>query len=337
MAFDAVEWHARVKAKKRLREDYGPMVVSAVESLEAAVWLLGGYLVPQSLAMFHNAVELLFKAELARIHLAMIADPRQLKFEDLKALFRDQVRSHPRGSAMQIPEFSIERTITFSDAMKRVKEFYPATVSKWEAKLVGLNDLRNDVTHYGGDTEAVGRYLLGILLTAVPFCREFMKEAYGTDIDNVLFESVNREVQVAANTVEELQRDGSALGTYVLNTVSVLLRYRWGLAPEFVDDRGAIRDEDERDFELAQQAKKEFEKAGSDVDAEETCKICGAYPAFVCFEVHNRRAKTVRATAIKCFKCGLDVGAEDKHLAHFHHGPVEQTDAEKFLKSIGEL
>src|SRR5205823_64513 len=125
---DAVEYGIRLKTKHELREKYNPLVVSAAETLEAAVWLLSGSLIPQSLVMFHNTVELIFKAELARIHLALIADERRLKYEDLKALFREQLKNHPRGASVSASEFDIERTIAFGEAMKRVKELYPGTV-----------------------------------------------------------------------------------------------------------------------------------------------------------------------------------------------------------------
>lgn len=336
MPFDALEWHTRVKTKAKLRKDYNPLVVSAAESLEAAVWLLSGYLIPQALSMFHNTIELLFKAELARIHLAMIADPRQLKYDDLKALFRDQVKSHPRGSGLNIPDFDIERSIAFAEAMKRVKEFYPTMVSSWEAKLLNLNEMRNDIVHYGGDDSARTRQLSAVLLTAVPFISEFFKEAYTTEIGKVVFKSVERELAVARDTARELEREGKPLENWILNTVSVLLRYRWGLGTDPVDDEGFIKDEGGRDFEIASQVKQDFEGQGNDVDCEITCHLCGAHPVFVSFELHDKKKKDVRALAMICFRCGLDIRPDQAPMAHFHFGPVKPTDADKFLKNIGE-
>src|ERR1051325_3051543 len=43
-----------------------------------------------------------------------------------------------------------------------------------------------------------------------------------------------------------------------------------------------------------------------------------------------------RAVLPECFRRGLSISPEDRHLAHFHHGPVETEAAKGFLKDIGE-
>src|SRR5690348_9130719 len=66
------------------------LMVSAVEVIEAAYWLIGGNNYSQSLVMLDSAIELILKGELERIHRILIADAKNLdNFQVLKSLLRD--------------------------------------------------------------------------------------------------------------------------------------------------------------------------------------------------------------------------------------------------------
>src|SRR4030095_10238206 len=97
MPFNAVEESRLRSAITRLRNEYSPLTAGAAECVDAAIWLLGGYRIPQALSLFPTAIEQTLKGELAQIHPAFIVDPRRWGYEQLKALFADAFRKHPKA------------------------------------------------------------------------------------------------------------------------------------------------------------------------------------------------------------------------------------------------
>ncbi len=88
------------------------------------MWLVAGQRLPQALVMLHNCLELAFKAELEGIHPSLIAKVDRWRYEDLKAILREEFLSHPKGAEISLPDFDFDKTITFTEAMKRVANLY---------------------------------------------------------------------------------------------------------------------------------------------------------------------------------------------------------------------
>src|SRR5262245_18539002 len=162
MPYDALEYLKRELALKKIRESHSPLAVSAMESLDAALWLLGGRREPQALSLLHNAIELALKGELENIHRALIADGRRWGYEELKAILREAFLAHPRGASVNLPEFDIDRTITFDEAINRVKDLYPSLLTKWEKQLKKLHSFRNKLIHYGHEPSDISDFVEAI-------------------------------------------------------------------------------------------------------------------------------------------------------------------------------
>ena len=118
--------------------------------------------------MLDNAIEVSLLGELDRIHRILIANTKELNdFRTLKSLLRDAFLKHPPGGCVDIPEFDIEKTIYFEQAFDRVAELYPGLSETWKKRLVGvekdkrdsLHALRNNIVHFGNNSEQKGRYV----------------------------------------------------------------------------------------------------------------------------------------------------------------------------------
>ena len=108
MPYDALEYHKRGLAINKLRELHSPLAVSAMESLDAALWLLGGWRIPQSLSLLHNAIELAFKGELEHIHdLAARIGPAQLRVRGDIAVRGDHEDALGGASRHRVPPFAV--------------------------------------------------------------------------------------------------------------------------------------------------------------------------------------------------------------------------------------
>jgi hypothetical protein len=312
------------------------MAGSAFDYVDGAIWLIGGWRIPQALSLLHNAIELMLKAELESIHRALIADQRKLKYSDLKAILRDAFLSHPKGANVSVPDFDFDRTIAFPETLKRVSELYPEVFKKWNKPLERLHKFRNDIVHYGPDNSLDSKYVEDIILTAFPFIRQFSNAAYPVKFEDLVMEKIERELLVSSRVSEELKKGKEDISRYVLKTIYYTTSYNASPFAELIDNDGFIRDDGDRDFELAEQCKNDFERDGYEVDDEDSCYICGNNPIFISYDFFDRKAKKVRAVAGRCPKCGLNISKKDKYLAHFHFGPVSEDKRIKYIEDIGE-
>jgi hypothetical protein len=73
MPFDSDEVHSKIEAMEAIRRERSPLLASAIETLDAAVWVLAGGSHAQAVSLFHTAIELSLKAELDRVHRALIS------------------------------------------------------------------------------------------------------------------------------------------------------------------------------------------------------------------------------------------------------------------------
>jgi len=336
MPFDAIEYHKRDEAMKTLADRRSLMAASAFDYVDGALWLIGGWRIPQALSLLHNAIELMLKAELESIHRALIADQKKLKYSDLKALLRDAFLSHPKGNNISIPDFDFDRTIAFPDALERVSELYPQVFKKWNKPLKRLHKFRNEIVHYGPDDSLDSKYVEDLILTAFPFIRQFSAAAYPVKFEDLVMGRIERELSVSFRVSEELKKEKENISRYVLKTINYTTSYNASPIAELIDTDGFIRNDGDRDFELSEQCKDDFERDGYEVDDEDSCHICGNYPIFISYDIFERKSKEVRAVAGRCPKCELSISKEDKYLAHFHFGQVPEDKRIKYLENIGE-
>lgn len=338
MPFDALEYTIRSEAIKTLRDKHSLMAGSAFDYVDGAIWLIGGSRIPQALSLLHNAIELMLKAELESIHRALIADQKKMKYSDLKAILRDAFLSHPKGANVSVPDFDFDRTIAFPEALERVSELYPEIFKKWNPHLNRLHKFRNDIVHYGPDDALKSKYIEDIVLTAFPFIKLFADAAYPVKFEDLVMKRIDRELSVSFKVTEKLKKEKSEITFQVLKTVYFVTTYNASYFAEFVDKDGFIVFEGDREFELSEQCRQEFEKDGYYVDDDErSCLVCGNFQIFISYDLFDEKTKEVRAVAARCPKCGFDISKKNKYLAHFHFGEVPEDKKKIYLKNIGEF
>jgi hypothetical protein len=64
--------------RNKVKQLNSRLLMSAVSVLDAAWWLIGGNRFEQALVMLDNAIELVLKGELERIHRILIADTKNI-------------------------------------------------------------------------------------------------------------------------------------------------------------------------------------------------------------------------------------------------------------------
>ena len=197
------------------------LLVSAIEMIESAYWLLAGDHFEHALVMFDNAIEQVLKGELERIHPILVVDSRNLAdFEVLKNALKDSFQQHPAGTQMPIEEFDFERTIYFETAFDRINEVYP-TMRSWRGRLLSsrngspdaLHALRNSIVHFNGNERQRGQYVAAIIEVALPFLEEIFgivsqHEPMPVSLPHLLKEWIYREVEVARAVLREMRANG---------------------------------------------------------------------------------------------------------------------------------
>jgi hypothetical protein len=236
---------------------------------------------------------------------------------------------------MVIPEFDMERTITFAEAMDRVKELYPL-VNTWRSRLLELQSLRNNVVHYGSRPDKIGDYVNGLTTCAFPFLREFLLEAGGVSLENLVTPPVSRELDVASALCERLRREKKECGRFVLKTVRQKMLYTYVEWPEPTDEEGWVQVDSDTEYQMAEQMRKEIEREWGDCYIEKTCRVCGSISLYVRVEPMTPEERSLKVTAARCPQCGLDIREDEEYLAEHHIGALTREETEKFLEEIGE-
>jgi hypothetical protein len=335
MPIDVVE-HRLQKAEWEKARARGPkLIVTCLEAIDAALWLIAGRRIPQAMMLMFNAIEIVLKAELERIHRVLIADNRRLDYAALKSLLREAFLTHPRGGSMDIPDFDLERTISFGEALERVQELYPV-LDSWKTRLRQLQSLRNDVVHYGSTTGHDAQYATAIATVAFPFLAEFLRESSDLSLDRIVTASVFRELEVARNVCERLMKEKLDNGSYVLKTVGHVMRYTYVDWPQPADPDGWIREDHDAAFDMAEAMRREVARQWDDSYVEASCHVCGSINLFVAVEPITPAGRSVTIVAAKCPRCGLNIGASERYIAEYHVGALNDETVEEFLKDIGE-
>jgi len=307
-----------------------PLVRSAREAFDAGMWLIGGGLNAQAMVMLHNAIELVFKAELEGVHRVLIADNRKLDYETLKSLLREAFAKHPSGASLSIPEFDFEKTITFTEALKRVTDLRPHLVGPVRKDLECLQELRNDVVHYGQNPAAVRDYVEAIAVVAIPFLQTAFPELFHQRVDSELRPEVLVECGVARRVVQKAKRAGGETPAYALHTLAHSIRcYQPDSAFSVVIEQHW--DDIMQRKELGRHA---IEEAWRDEYVTEECRICGIDEMFIRVRLCDD-TRTIKLIGVACPVCGLRLSEAEAPLIEEHLGALAESTVKGFLTSIG--
>lgn len=359
MAYMIVKSGFFVDEHKKVQELNSRLLLSGVDFIDASLWLIAGNRLPQALVMLHNAIEVALKGELERIHKILITNTKELSdFRVLKSLLRDAFMKHPSGSGVEIPEFDIEKTIYFEEAFDRMAELYPGLSDTWRKQLISskggkkdkdsLHSLRNDIVHYGGDPDSVGRYLEAIVDTAFPFLEEFFRLASENKVSlaYLIKEWIYREVKVARLVLRDLRNEKAPPKPYAIKTLQHHMLWTHAAWPSPLDDQDTITTSGETDWEmyLERRKKKLFKTWDEGLTVEISCPVCdsetgdGSFvQAQVLLEDTPLDENRLVAEGFKCFVCGLYISPEERFLARHFVGQLPEDVATAYLKDIGHL
>jgi hypothetical protein len=299
------DYYERLNVLKKAKEGTTPSLISCLDSIDAALWLIAGNRVPQALVMLHNSIEIIFKSELERI------DPSLIYIKK---------------------NSNTNKTISFNEALKQVAELYPL-VNKWSNNLEKAKDSRNHIIHYGSKIDDFEKYVVQIVTILFPFLREFLQEIE-VDLEKWLTSPVSREIEVALKTCEQLQKENKAIRRYILKTVSLIMFYQNVDFPRLSTITGVTDGEEE--FEMTEIMEKRLEKEWDDSFVETSCRICDSISLFVKVEPSAHLQNSLRVLAAKCPHCGLDISEDELYLAEYHVGELDEDEIEKFLRECGE-
>jgi len=342
--------HFKVEREKLKRLD-SRLLMSAVNIIEAAYWLIGGNRYPQALVMLDSAIELILKGELERIHRILIADSRNLDFKALKGLLKEAFLQHPSGRDMDIQEFDIERTIYFDTAFERVAELYP-DIKGWRKRLLdkggdsdALHALRNEIVHYGGDDANSGKYVAAIVEIALPFIEKMLAlitqhEESPVSLPHLLMEWIYREVGVAQAVLKELRENGLPPASYPLAPLAHHILWSHTRWPSPEDGLDTLEGSGKWDDLVA---RRRFPAGwNSDLTIEVSCPICGStasdgsyVPARVLIDSEPLDRKILVPEGFLCYVCGYEIRPRERYLAKHFAPPIAPEQAAAFLKDLG--
>jgi hypothetical protein len=339
--------------RKKLQELNSRLLLSSIDFIDASLWLLAGNRLPQALVMLHNAIEVALKGELERIHKILIANTKELSdFRALKSLLRDAFMKHPSGSGVEIPEFDIEKTIYFEEAFDRVAELYPGLSERWRQQLISskgkknkhsLHSLRNDIVHYGGDPDSMGRYTEAIVDIAFPFIEEFLKLASEDKVSlaHLVKEWIYREVEVARLVLRDLRNEKTPPHPYAIRTLQHHMLWTHAGWPSPLDDQDTVTWSGETEWEkyLERQKRELFKTWDEDFTVEIDCPVCDSQPsdgsfakAQVLLERSPVNENRLVAEGFNCFVCGLLILPEERFLARHFVGELPEEITTAYLK-----
>lgn len=327
-----IEYLRSVQARNKA-EFRSNLLNNCIEGIDGAIWLIGGFRIPQALTALYNSIELAFKGELEEIHPILIADTRNLSYDTLKSIMKDEFEQHPLGSRLNISEFDIERTITFDDAMKRVSELHSDIITKWRQKLALLKTHRNQIVHYGAKDEQWGLYTHLIATVALPFLAEYLAESVGLSLETIITPGIFKEVKVAEAVCAKRAAEGKEPRLYCLGTLSVKVRYTFIDWPRYADVAGVNMGEES--FLLSNLLKKEINKEWGHGEWIKTfCEICGCPDAFVKVKPITTPTKRLLPVAIRCPKCALGITEKDEFLAEYHVGELDSNIEREYFEGL---
>jgi hypothetical protein len=304
-----------------------PLDDNAIDAITASLWLVAGNKLEQAIIILHSSIELLLKSELARIHPVLIADNKKLDYETLKSILKDEIEKHHRGSQLNIPIFSMEKTITFLDTIDRIDELYPEIISKWGKGLKRLNHTRNQLIHSGSQKSEKTNYIELISTFVFQFLDEFLLTSRNLELKNIISENVYRELQVAKTLFEKLKSNNYTEFGYVLKTVTLAVLFNNVSWPKLDGGHLGMSEGDESII-LSEWEEIYLNTAWKNAKRIRTsCRICDSYSAFVKFDTKHPPDSKESPVAVRCSDCGLAILETETYLAEIHVGDISSSDS----------
>jgi hypothetical protein len=308
--------------------------------------------------MLDNAIEVTLKGELERIHKILIADPKELgDFKTLQSLLRDDFAKHPSAGTLHISKFEdIEKTIRFDTAFDRVAQLYPGLSDAWKQRLIpsrgekqpSLHSLRNDIVHYGGDSESITSYMVAIIDIAFPFLAELFKLITNDSVrlSHLMTECIYREVEVTRAVLRDLRNEKAVEELYAIKTLQHQILWTSVDRPGPLDDLDMITWSGETDWEkfADRQKKRLFKTWDEGLTIEIQCPVChsqsadGSFlQAQVLLDGDKVEHNELIPEGFHCSVCGLHIEPRERFLARHFVGQISEDIRISYLKDIGNI
>jgi hypothetical protein len=334
MPISLTDHYAKWQIQQRIvKGETPPPLRGCLEGIDASLWLIVGNRIPQALALLVHSIELAFKAKLENIHPLLVVD--RIKYDTLKFLLRDALCTNNHESRIPVSDksdWSIGRTITFNEAMKRVGDIYGPLINEWKRDLRIAYNLRNKITHYGADQDKIPRYAEIITTVCFPFLNDFLQSAHHTSLESFLTPGIYREINVAKNTAQLLRKEGEIEARYILDTVALKVMSVYTDRPSPETD-GVLG---EYEFALTEEMEEEINRLWFDDWWIKTwCRICDHWPAFIKVKPVKTPSQSLIPLAVRCPRCGLELSEGQKNLVEYHVGDIEQETVCQFFEEHG--
>lgn len=304
----------KYELERQISRQKPPMVYSAIETVDAAMWLITGAKFAQSLSSLCTCIELLLKGELQKFDTALIDNNNRLNATQVKELL-----SRGKKSDQKFVDFP-EYTINAKEALKRVGyiDEYKDLISTWKCKLIELFDTRNKIIHSGTVHNELGAYTNSISLIAIPFIDTFLQAANNISLENLLTAGVYRELEVARNVCLHLHKETLQCQPYVLVSTGFKVAETFKNKPKSESDR-AYHHRMEEDVIRHNEVEREISLEWADGDwVVEYCQICDSAQTYIKVKPYLIPERGLLPVAVRCPLCGLEINEEDKFLAMYH-------------------
>src|SRR5262249_27546083 len=154
-------------------------------------------------------------------------------------------------------------------------------VNTWKPRLQELQTLRNDVVHYGASKKQDAAYADRIATVAIPFLNDFLQESSGVSLEKTVTSAVFRELLITREVRERFKKENEEGGSYVLDTVQLVMLYTFVDWPKPTDRDGWIQEDFHTEFEMAERMRHDVAREWNDDCIERSCRICSSINLFV--------------------------------------------------------
>lgn len=331
--YEGKHWGKREAFIQELKRQSGPKYLSALEALDASLWLLSVPYVSQSLSLFHHSIEIAFKALLEEIDALLVVD--KLDYDLSKALAQDKIKAHRLGNNISkfvdLENYSPTRSIGLDEAYRRLKDDFLVFGSVTGQQIQEFIKKRNSIVHRGGQEDQEFDYLDLILNVSWPWLQEFYQKAYKVDLSDYIFSPLARELEVARQYLNLTKKDKTVPRTKITHTFTCKRHYDLvlGSANLLFDKDGYQRDLSDWQYELNEENRKLLERKGWDLIGEGaylSCVICGDSYCIIAISEPStlNGSEAYYPEAIHCQNCGLFIDKAHKELARLHYGPITE-------------
>jgi hypothetical protein len=299
------------------------MFMSAAESIDAAILLLGFRQVSQAYQLLMQALEVSLKGALDNV--------RQLGISAWTAqnptLAPNLLNANPTLLHERLRENLTHKTLIA--AFREVNDFVDFSIHSRNA-IERLNGVRNQLAHQGGAAAQAGNYVREVVNDIFPILDELFQKFLNLHLGDFIFHDVTRELIVTARFLKRRPTDVQCWSrTLGLIWCAYIHRRRLGPGPDPFD----WLDEQGLGYELrgaeCDRVGDRLRRAGSNSEPLEnvytTCHICGQQCILATDgELHREGGLHFVITSMACSYCHLFIPEEYADLAAIHYGRVDQ-------------